>query len=182
MQGKPHRKRVTFEWNADDLLAVIASSFRPGEENAKWIDLPQPKYASSGFDRVMLGDRIVGLSMFNGYSFNERAMLSLGVVDPDIREGDVLTLVWGEPDGGTAKTATERHRQADIRVRVSPCRMRGRPGRATRRAAGAPAPRDVAPACSWRGADGRARASARPSAPYGRKPAGGTGLGRIPPV
>jgi vanillate/3-O-methylgallate O-demethylase len=120
MQGKPHRKRVTFEWNADDLVAVIASSFRPGEMNAKWIDLPQPNYASSGFDKVMLGDRIVGLSMFNGYSFNERAMLSLGIVDPDIKEGDVLTLVWGEPDGGTAKTATERHKQAEIRVRVSP--------------------------------------------------------------
>lgn len=47
-------------------------------------------------------------------------MLSLGVVDPDIKEGDVLTLVWGEPDGGTAKTSTERHTQAEIRVRVSP--------------------------------------------------------------
>lgn len=67
----------------------------------------------------MLGDRIVGLSMFNGYSFNERAMLSLGIVEPDIREGDVLTLVWGEPDGGTAKTSTERHSQAEVRVRVS---------------------------------------------------------------
>ncbi len=120
MQGKPHRKRVTFEWNADDLLKVIASSFRPGEENYKWIDLPQPNYSSSGFDRVMLGDRMVGLSMFNGYSFNERCMLSLGVVDPDIKEGDVLTLVWGEPDGGSAKTSIERHKQADIRVRVSP--------------------------------------------------------------
>jgi vanillate/3-O-methylgallate O-demethylase len=33
--------------------------------------------------------------------------------------GDVLTLVWGEPDD-TGKTAAERHRQAEIRVRVSP--------------------------------------------------------------
>jgi vanillate/3-O-methylgallate O-demethylase len=32
----------------------------------------------------------------------------------------VLTLIWGEPDGGTAKTSTERHKQAEIRVRVSP--------------------------------------------------------------
>lgn len=40
--------------------------------------------------------------------------------DPDIKEGDVLTLIWGEPDGGTDETATERHRQAEIRVRVSP--------------------------------------------------------------
>ncbi|MCT8991356.1 aminomethyl transferase family protein [Chelativorans sp. SCAU2101] len=119
MHGKPHRKKVTFEWNAEDLLKVIESSLRPGELNAKWIDFPQPNYASSGFDRVMMGDRLVGLSMFNGFSFNERAMLSLGIVDPDINVGDVLTLVWGEPEA-TAKTSTERHRQAEIRVRVSP--------------------------------------------------------------
>src|SRR5690606_445864 len=120
MHDKPHRKKVTFEWNPEDLLKVIESSLRPGEQNAKWIDFPQPNYASSGFDRVMMGDRLVGLSMFNGFSFNERAMLSLGVVDPDINVGDVLTLVWGEPDGGTEETSTGRHNQAEIRVHVSP--------------------------------------------------------------
>jgi vanillate/3-O-methylgallate O-demethylase len=59
------------------------------------------------------------MSMFNGYSWNERAMLSLGVVSADVEEGEVLTLKWGEPDD-TGKTSTERHRQADIRVRVAP--------------------------------------------------------------
>ena len=57
--------------------------------------------------------------MFNGYSFNERCVLSLGVVDQSVEVGDVLTLRWGEPDD-TAKTSTEKHRQAEIRVRVSP--------------------------------------------------------------
>ena len=61
------------------------------------------------------------MSMFNGYSFNERCMLSLGIVDADVQEGDVLTLIWGEPDGGSSKTSTESpHKQAEIRVRVSP--------------------------------------------------------------
>ncbi len=120
MKDKPSRKKVTFEWNDEDVMKVIHSAFRPGEENYKWLDLPQPNYASSGFDRVMIGDRLAGLSMFNGYSFNERCMLSLGIVDPDVKEGDVLTLVWGEPDGGSGKSSTERHKQAEIRVRVSP--------------------------------------------------------------
>lgn len=120
MQRKPHRKKVTFEWNAEDLMKVIQSAFQPGEDLFKWVDLPQPNYASSGFDKVMHGNKVVGLSMFSGYSFNERSMLSLGVVEPDIQIGDVLTLVWGEPDGGTQKTSTERHRQTEIRVRVSP--------------------------------------------------------------
>ncbi|TKT74599.1 aminomethyltransferase family protein [Aquamicrobium sp. LC103] len=120
MKEKPHRKKVTFEWNAEDVLKVIASAFDPGAENYKWIDFPQPNYASSSADRVMKNGKVVGMSMFNGYSFNERCMLSLGVVDPDIKEGDVLTLVWGEPDGGSGKTSIEPHRQAEIRVRVSP--------------------------------------------------------------
>ena len=57
--------------------------------------------------------------MFNGYSFNERCMLSLAVVDDDVQIGDQLTLIWGEPKT-TGKTSTEPHRQAEIRVRVSP--------------------------------------------------------------
>jgi vanillate/3-O-methylgallate O-demethylase len=57
--------------------------------------------------------------MFSGYSFNERTMLSLGVVDPNIEIGDVLTLVWGEENGGTEKTTVERHTQTEIRVKVS---------------------------------------------------------------
>ena len=120
MTGSTQRRKVTLEWNAEDVMEVIASAFRPGETPAKWIDFPLSNYASSSFDKVMMADRMVGLSMFNGYSYNERCMLSLGVVDADVEEGDVLTLIWGEPDGGTDKTATEKHRQAEIRVRVSP--------------------------------------------------------------
>jgi vanillate/3-O-methylgallate O-demethylase len=120
MAGKPHRRKVTFAWNPEDVMKIISSSFVPGGDNFKWLDLPQPNYASSSFDRVMMGDRVAGLSMFNGYSFNERTMLSLGVVDADVKEGDVLELVWGEEGGGTDKTATERHKQTTVRVRVGP--------------------------------------------------------------
>ncbi|MGI3164079.1 vanillate/3-O-methylgallate O-demethylase [Pseudooceanicola sp. 200-1SW] len=112
-----NRKKVTFEWNPEDVLKVIASNFEEGTP-CKWIDFPQPNYASSSTDMVMQGDKMVGMSMFNGYSFNERRCLSLGVVSQDVQVGDVLTLKWGEPDD-TQKTSTEKHRQADIRVRVS---------------------------------------------------------------
>jgi len=47
-------------------------------------------------------------------------MLSLGVVDNSVEEGDVLEMVWGEPDGGSGKTSVEPHKQTTIRVRVSP--------------------------------------------------------------
>ena len=58
--------------------------------------------------------------MFAGYSYNERSYLSLGIVDPDIQIGDVLTLIWGEENGGTKKTTVEPHKQTEIRVKVSP--------------------------------------------------------------
>ena len=119
MKGASNRKKVTFEWNAEDVIKIVSSAFKPGEENYKWIDFPQPNYASSSADMVMHGDKMVGMSMFNGYSFNERCMLSLGVVNQDVNVGDVLTLKWGEPDQ-TGKTSTEKHKQTEIRVRVSP--------------------------------------------------------------
>ena len=69
---------------------------------------------------IMKDGKMVGGSMFGGYSYNERRMLSLGIVNPDIKEGEVLTLVWGEPNGGTDKTTVEPSTQMDIRVKVSP--------------------------------------------------------------
>ncbi len=121
-RGQPHRKKVTFEWNAEDVIDVIASAFRPGEDNYKWIDFPVANYASTSADLVLdESGKHVGMSMFNGYSYNERCMLSLGVVNADVEVGDILTLVWGEPDGGSGKTSIETpHKQAKIRVRVSP--------------------------------------------------------------
>jgi vanillate/3-O-methylgallate O-demethylase len=118
MKDRPNRKKVTFEWNKEDVLAVVATAFEHGTA-AKWIDFPQPNYASASADMVLDGDKMVGMSMFNGYSWNERCFLSLGVVDESVEVGDVLTLKWGEPDT-TEKTSTEAHKQADIRVRVSP--------------------------------------------------------------
>ncbi len=120
MKDGPNRKKATFEWNSEDVVKVIASAFQRGEAPCKWIDFPQPNYASTSADRVMKGSKMVGMSMFNGYSYNERCMLSLGVVAPEVEVGDELVLVWGEPDGGSEKTSTERHVQAEIRVRVSP--------------------------------------------------------------
>jgi vanillate/3-O-methylgallate O-demethylase len=118
MADAPHRRKVTFEWNPDDVIAAFATMFQEGQ-NAKFMDLPLSNYASSSYDRIMKDGKMVGLSMFAGYSYNERRMLSLGTVDPDIKEGDVLTLVWGEPDGGSGKTTVEPSKQIEIRVRVS---------------------------------------------------------------
>ena len=121
MDGQPHRRKVTFAWNGQDVARVLASMFEPEQTMYKCIDLPLSNYASSSFDMVMNGGTMVGASMFAGYSYNERTMLSLGIVDEaQAAPGTPLTLVWGEPDGGTRKTTVERHQQTEIRVTVSP--------------------------------------------------------------
>ena len=112
------RKKATLEFNQEDVMKVIASGLEDGTPY-KWLDFPQPNYASSSADMLMQGEKMVGMSMFNGYSWNERCFLSLGVVDQSVEVGDILTLKWGEPTE-TQKTSTEKHKQTDIRVRVSP--------------------------------------------------------------
>jgi vanillate/3-O-methylgallate O-demethylase len=120
MADQPHRKKVTFEWNPDDVVRIWQSLFEPEGQNFKHIDLPLSNYTSASYDAVMRDGEPVGFSMFSGYTYNDRAFLSLGTVDPDVEVGDELTLVWGEADGGTRKPTVERHTQTEIQVRVAP--------------------------------------------------------------
>jgi vanillate/3-O-methylgallate O-demethylase len=106
-------------WNAEDVATIIASAFIPGAEPFKCLDFPVPNYAASMYDRVMMADRVVGFSMFATYTYNERAVISIGIVDPDIQNGDVLALVWGEENGGTRKPTVEPHKQKSVRVKVA---------------------------------------------------------------
>jgi vanillate/3-O-methylgallate O-demethylase len=119
-EGRPQRRKVTFEWNGEDLGKVLGSLTDASELPCKFFDLPVANYASSSYDKVVRAGKMVGLSMFTGYSHNARCGLSLGVVDSDIAEGDLLTLVWGEEGGGTRKSTVEQHRQFDVRVKVAP--------------------------------------------------------------
>jgi vanillate/3-O-methylgallate O-demethylase len=116
----PHRRKVTFAWNAEDVAKVFRSMLEPGAEHYKCIDLPLSNYTSASYDRIEHKGRTAGFSMFAGYSYNERSMLSLGVVDPDVEIGNEVTLVWGEEGGGSRKTTVERHQQIGIRAVVSP--------------------------------------------------------------
>jgi vanillate/3-O-methylgallate O-demethylase len=116
---QPQRKKVTFAWNAADVVKAFASMFEQGD-HYKYIEMPLSNYTSASYDKIVKGGKTVGVSMFAGYSYNERSMLSLGVVDPGVEVGTEVTLVWGEEGGGSKKTTVERHRQIEIRAVVSP--------------------------------------------------------------
>jgi vanillate/3-O-methylgallate O-demethylase len=116
------RRKVTFAWNGEDLAKVLGSMVDLDRERPhQYFNMPIANYGSSGFDSVLAPDgSVVGLSMFSGYSANERRGLSLGIVDPSIKLGTELELVWGEPNGGTRKKTVQPHDQIKVRVIVSP--------------------------------------------------------------
>src|SRR6185312_6823284 len=66
MATHPQRKKVTFAWEAEDVLKVWASMFDP-EEPCKYLDLPLSNYASASYDAVLSRGNTVGFSMFTGY-------------------------------------------------------------------------------------------------------------------
>ena len=113
------REKVTFVWNGDDVGAAYASMFKPGI-GAKFINLPMSLYDTFHFDRIEVDGKVVGLSTWTGYSANERAMLSLGVIDKAFATpGTEVTLVWGE-DKPSSKLQVEDHVQVKIRATVQP--------------------------------------------------------------
>jgi vanillate/3-O-methylgallate O-demethylase len=116
---KPHRRKVTFAWNGDDVTKIMATQFTPGAERYKYIDIPLSNYASATMDKIMYKGKMVGASMFSGISYNEQSFLSLGIVDPNIEVGTEVSLIWGEENGGTKKSTVERHKQTEIRAIVS---------------------------------------------------------------
>jgi vanillate/3-O-methylgallate O-demethylase len=120
MGDEPKRHKVTLAWNGEDVAAAMGTLFEKGDA-AKYIDLPLSNYSTWPYDKVLHDGEAVGVSTFSGYSYNERSMLSLAIVDSDVETGTEVTLVWGEEGGGSAKPVVERHRQAEIRAVVSPC-------------------------------------------------------------
>jgi glycine cleavage system aminomethyltransferase T len=99
----------------------MRSLFSAGGEASKYIDLPIANYATLPYDQVTRAGAPVGLSTYTGYTYNERAMVSLGIVDRAHSEpGTELTVVWGEAGRGSSKPTVERHAQSEIRVTVAP--------------------------------------------------------------
>jgi vanillate/3-O-methylgallate O-demethylase len=115
------RRKVTFAWNKEDVADIVSNTGDGDGTGYMQFDLPIANYGSSSFDAVSDADgTVVGLSMFSGYSANESAALSLGVVDANVPVGTELTLTWGEPGGGSRKLTVQPHEQKDVRVIVSP--------------------------------------------------------------
>lgn len=115
------RRKVTLAWNNEDLSKILTSVIDRDGDGYQFFDLPNANYGSSNFDAVLDADGTnIGLSLFTGVTANEKRGLSLATVDRNVPEGAEVTVVWGEPDGGTEKTTVEPHKQLKVRAIVSP--------------------------------------------------------------
>jgi len=111
-------KKVRLVWNQEDVVDIYASAFSNGDKYKK-IELPVGNYTVAPADRILLGDEEVGVSFYPAYSEADRACISLASIRSDLAvDGQGLTLVWGEPDGGSGKPTVERHVQKAVRVTV----------------------------------------------------------------
>jgi vanillate/3-O-methylgallate O-demethylase len=121
MSANPPRQKVTLVWNGDDIARVFRSLFNDDGNITKYIDLPLANYSTLPYDRVAVQGKTVGLSTYTGYIYNERALISLAILDNAYSTpGTEVTLTWGEPGGGSSKPTVERHGQVDIRATVAP--------------------------------------------------------------
>jgi vanillate/3-O-methylgallate O-demethylase len=120
MSADPKRKKVTLVWNGEDVARVFSTMFQGGGAIAKYLDLPLANYSTLPYDKVLKNGKTIGVSTYTGYTYNERAMISLAMVDIAHSEpGAEVTLVWGEEGGGSPKPTVERHKQAEIRATVA---------------------------------------------------------------
>jgi len=120
MPPEQKRKKVRLIWNQEDVVDIYASGFSGGDRYKK-IELPVGNYTVAPCDRVLLGEEDIGVSYYPAYSETDRACISLASIRADLAiEGQELTLIWGEPKGGSGKPTVERHVQKTVRVIVDP--------------------------------------------------------------
>ena len=118
MSPESRKKKVRLVWNDEDVVDIYASGLSKGERY-KHLDMPATSYATAQTDRVTLDGKTVGASFYPVYSEFDRSWISLGAIPVDLAvDGQELTVVWGEPNGGSKKITVEPHVQKDVRVRV----------------------------------------------------------------
>lgn len=120
MAEGPHRVKVTLVWDKEDVLRIFGGLMEafPGP---KLMEMPSGHYAAHPYDQVLKDGQMVGISTYPVYSANERAWISLAMVRADLAaQGSRVSILWGEPDGGSQKPHVEEHVQMEVGAEVHP--------------------------------------------------------------
>ena len=120
LKEQPQRRKVTLALDNEDIVRVMSSMLQSGDK-AKFLEFPSAVYAMHPYDAVLKDGRTIGISTWIGYTINAGRFLALAMVEEEFAEpGTEVTLLWGEPDGGTSKPTVERHVQTEIKAIVAP--------------------------------------------------------------
>jgi len=115
---EPRRQKVTLVWNDEDVVEVYQSLFGEGPTN-RYMDFPELWTTLSYFDDVTHDSDTVGVSKFAGYTYNERSVLSLAILEQDyVEPGTEVSVVWGE-SRKTQNPAIESHEPTEIQATVA---------------------------------------------------------------
>ncbi len=110
LKKAPPRTLVTLVWNEEDVMDVAASMFRD-EEQYDYMELPRTQWYSNHADKVLDGDRVIGIATNRIFSQYFRKTISHCSIDTEYAQmGREVVVVWGEPG----------HRQKRIRATVAP--------------------------------------------------------------
>lgn len=120
MAKKPHRKKVSLVVNATDAMEIYRSQMIPGR-NGKGMEMPSAHYAAYPYDAVYdANGNCVGVSTYAAFLAPDNCWVTLAVVDSAVAvNGTELTILWGEPNGGSNRPTVERHVQMEMRGTVS---------------------------------------------------------------
>lgn len=118
-KGNQRRRKVTLEWNNDDVFAILRRSLQRDRPRTRFIALPIPMYVTFQYDEVLADGRAIGVSQWSSFSSNAGALLSTALVDVGAAEiGREVTVMWGEP--GSMRRSLDEHVVVPIRARIAP--------------------------------------------------------------
>ena len=125
------RRKVTVNSNAEDVAPLQASHLRRGEANFKNIDQPISTYAAKSTYKVMKDGKMVGMSMFAGYSYNEHMQLLLRWVDADAVEMTCIRWFGVKNTPAPRKSRLNRTNKPKLRCASPRYPIRLRPAKTT---------------------------------------------------
>jgi glycine cleavage system aminomethyltransferase T len=115
----PDRTKVTLVWDREDISKINNSLYNEGD-HYKNIEMPVARWSACQYDEIRKDGETVGVANWNSYSYNEREMLSVSVIDVEHSEpGTEVTLIWDEPEWSD-NPEVERHDQTEISATVQP--------------------------------------------------------------
>ncbi|MPT47142.1 MAG: aminomethyl transferase family protein [Sphingobium sp.] len=93
----PKRTLVSLVWNKEDVVDIFASLLG-GEEPYEYMEMPRGLLGTVAIDKVLIGDRQIGVSTSRCYSHHLREMISLCSIDVDASvPGTQVEVLWGAP-------------------------------------------------------------------------------------